>query len=225
MWEKAVLVQNRCWDIHRGGHCFHEAGLDAYVGTGEETAAFCFVVGPYSIANQASSMLTEAVVQSAMRGLVRQLELATSILTVFGVVGDVTTSPDLTVPVMGEKMPFLPNPSLRASLWDRCSKEERSAVFRREWAIDPAENRAWHRCGIQFHYTRKGQKIYVKGETCNESGAQIARSIPSRILLEVLAEQGFAYMRDFDESRHFEELVYTPAWFVFENCQPSISVA
>lgn len=202
-------------------------GLDAYFSEGFDSATSLRVIGPYSVGKQSAAALGEVLVQTAMRRLVDQLEIEVkpATLAIFGITGDLPDSSELVVSVMGENMAFLPNPSLRSSLWDNQRKEERAEAYSREWMIDASENTALHQSGLQFYYAQRGQRILVHGKTCTEFGAVLARNLPSLILLEVLAEQGFAYLRGFDERRHFEELVFAPSWFAVDTCEPSVSVA
>ncbi len=222
------MAQIGSWDIHPSGHCFHKDGLDAYFGVSEEPAPYLKVIGPYSVVKHQATVPNEVVVKSAMRELVNQLEQELSGspgLAVFGVTGELAASSEFAIPVMGGDMPFLPNPTLRASLWDQCSKTERAAAYSREWSIDASANRALHRSGIQFQFLQVGRTISVSGDVYAEWGAAVIRNLPSLVLLEVLAEQGFAYIRDFDENRHFDDLQFDPSWFAIESFRSSALVA
>jgi hypothetical protein len=162
-----------------------------------------------------------------MRRLVEQLELELypSALTIFGITDNPPGSSELTATVMGEEIPFLPNPTLRSSLWDDCSKEERADVYAREWSIDFSSWLARHQSGFEFHYAQNGARILVRGVATTDFAAAVVRNLPSAALLEILAEQGFACLRGFDGKRHFQEIVFDRSWFSLENSGPIISVA
>ena len=204
------MVHGCRWDIHPDGHCYHPSGLDAYVSVDADPQGGRKLAGPYS-SRVVSLSTSEEFVKSAMRSLVDQLETEVfnpGEFVVWGLLG-VKPSNDLTsMSVMGVELPFLCNPTLRTSLWDECSVEDRERIHAREWILDHSKLKATHRLGLEFEYQNEKDSVLVHCRPCRNLEGHSMFEFVRASLIEILAEQGYAGLLKFRPIRHFHKLIF-----------------
>lgn len=203
-------MQDRGWDIHPDGHCYHPSGLDAYLSGDFTPQGARKLAGPYS-SSLASVRSSEATVRSAMRTLVRQLEdevFSSEEFVVWGLIGSNPLRCSSRIEVMGVKLPFLSNPTLRTALWEEYDADQRAIVHAKEWNIDHSRSIATHRVGLEFAYHEERDSVFVGCRPCGSSEIGMISELIPEPLLEILAEQGYAGLTNFQPARHFQKLVF-----------------
>jgi hypothetical protein len=197
------------WDIHASGHCFHEMGLDAYVQIGEFGVDPHRIVGPFGRGEFDSPIFHDRV-KAAMRNLVSQIEaswFSEEQFVLFGTIGDDASVSTQLIEVMGTRLPFVPFPSLRCSLWDEFTAEVRESVFSREWQVNVRGLEARHQLGLVFSYSSHEETVTVRQRCVDGTRIQGSNLHFDSSLLELLAEQGYALLCNFDSSRLFRKFV------------------
>jgi hypothetical protein len=192
------VLSNQNWDIHPNGHCFHPLGLDAYIDTESAKLDARRVVGPYS---RGGDRLQTGLIADATRSLFLQLEnelFDPGQFVLFGVLQQ-NRDEGVAIRVLDSECFFLPNPTMRTSLCDAFSQEQRASLAGREWEVNYAQNAVKHRAGLEFRYSISEDSVVAY---CT-SRSNLNRNVPNP-LLEVLGEQGYAVLSGFCKNRLFQ---------------------